>query len=141
MIAFILEPASSVGGLYTGLIASEPRSIRAHRISGRFLDIGTPADYLETSLALAPEGGLSKITGAGSSVDPSAKLVRTAIWDRVTVEANCELTDCILTDGVELPSGSRFTQQVLLLQPGSAEPLVTPLVAKPASPPEGATGA
>ena len=33
------EPASSVGGLYTGLIASEPRSIRAHRISGRFLDI------------------------------------------------------------------------------------------------------
>jgi len=135
------EAASTVGGLYTDLIASEPGSVRAHKISGRFLDIGTPADYLKTSLALAPESGLSKITGAGSCVDPSAKLVRTAIWDRVTVEANCELTDCVVTDGVKLPLGSRFTQQVLLLQPGSAEPLVTPLVTKPASSPKGATGA
>ena len=135
------EPASTVGGLYTDLVASEPRGIRAHRISGRFLDISTPADYLKTSLALAPESGLSQITGAGSHVDPSARLVRTAIWDRVTVEAHCELTDCVVTEGVQLPSGSRFTQQVLLLQPGSVEPLVAPLIAKPTSSSEGSTGA
>jgi NDP-sugar pyrophosphorylase family protein len=135
------EPASTVGGLYTDLVASEPRGIRAHRISGRFLDISTPADYLKTSLALASESGLSQITGAGSHVDPSARLVRTAIWDRVTVEAHCELTDCVVTDGVQLPSGSRFTQQVLLLQPGSVEPLVAPLIAKPTSSSEGSTGA
>ncbi len=69
-------PAESVNALYPTLIAANPRSVAAYVSQASFLDIGTPRDCLDTSLALAHEEG-ARFTGADSRVAISAVLVRT----------------------------------------------------------------
>jgi len=100
-------PAESVNALYPKLIAANPRSVAAYISQASFLDIGTPRDCLDTSLRLAHEEG-TRFTGARSRVDSSAVLVRTMLWDDVTVGAGAHLQDCIVADGVRVPAGARY---------------------------------
>lgn len=97
-------PAESVNDLYPRLIAERPGSVRACVSSASFRDIGTPADYLETSLALAATEG-ARLVGRGASIAPSAHLTRTILWDDVVVGAGARLTDCIVADRVRIPGG------------------------------------
>ncbi|HEX7941623.1 MAG TPA: sugar phosphate nucleotidyltransferase, partial [Gemmatimonadaceae bacterium] len=46
-------PSNSVGEVYRELIASQPGSVRVHVCDARFWDIGTVADYWNTSRAFA----------------------------------------------------------------------------------------
>ena len=100
-------PAESVNALYPKLIAANPRSVAAYVSQASFLDIGTPRDCLDTSLALAHEEG-ARFTGADSHVASSAVLLRTMLWDDVTVGAGAHLQDCIVADGVRVPEGARY---------------------------------
>ena len=50
-------PAESVNALYPRLIAEHPRSVAGYVSDASFLDIGTPRDCLDTSLALAESEG------------------------------------------------------------------------------------
>jgi mannose-1-phosphate guanylyltransferase len=100
-------PAESVNALYPKLIAANPRSVAAYISQASFLDIGTPQDCLDTSLALAHEEG-ARFTGTDSRVASSAVLVRTMLWDDVTVGAGAHLQDCIVADGVRVPEGARY---------------------------------
>ena len=112
------RPAETIGGIYSSLIARDERALRAHVVSAAFHDIGTPADYLTTSLALAHEEGLNgPLVGARTSIDPTARLCRTVLWDEVVVERDCELTDCVVGDRVCVPSGSRFEGQAIVAAP------------------------
>ena len=54
-----------------------------------FHDIGTPADLLATSLALAAADGRPDRPrwGRGVRVDPSARVTRSVLWDDVAVGA------------------------------------------------------
>jgi mannose-1-phosphate guanylyltransferase len=113
-------PASSVGGVYTTLMRDNPRSVRAFVCEARFQDIGTPADCLETSLALVEAEG-DQMRSPSATIHSSAHLIRTALWDDVTVAANVHLTDCIVADGVSVPSGSRFTR-CAIVPAGSRRP-------------------
>jgi NDP-sugar pyrophosphorylase family protein len=102
-------PAASVGGVYTSLL-SAPKGIRAFVSSATFDDIGTPAGYLATSLAVARREGLAALpTGSRSYVAPGAFLERTAVWDDVVIEEESALVDCVVADGAHLPPGSSFT--------------------------------
>ncbi len=122
------EPASTIGGLYAEMVATGRHLVRAHRVDGRFLDIGTPADYLATSLTLAAEAGVARLPcGPTSRIDASARLVRTAVWDHVVVEAGCELTDCIVTDGVRVGMGTQLTGQILIRSDQGAHPVLVAL--------------
>ena len=122
------EPASTIGGLYAEMVASGRHLVRAHRVDGRFLDIGTPADYLATSLTLAADEGVARLPcGPTSRIDASARLVRTAVWDHVVVAAGCELTDCIVTDGVRVGVGTQLTGQILIRSDQGTDPVVVPL--------------
>ena len=100
-------PAESVNALYPKLIAANPRSVAAYISQASFLDIGTPRDCLDTSLALAHEEG-ARFTGADSHVASSAVLLRPMLWDDVTVGAGAHLQDCIVADGVRVPEGARY---------------------------------
>jgi mannose-1-phosphate guanylyltransferase len=100
-------PAESVNALYPRLIAANPRSVAAYVSQASFLDIGTPRDCLDTSLILAHAEG-ARFTGADSRVASSAVLVRTMLWDDVTVGAGAHLEDCIVADGVRVPEGARY---------------------------------
>jgi NDP-sugar pyrophosphorylase family protein len=100
-------PAESVNALYPRLIAADPRSVAAYVAKASFLDIGTPRDCLETSLALAGAEG-AQFTGARVHIDESAVLVRSIVWDDVTVGARAHLHECIVADGVRIPDDARY---------------------------------
>jgi NDP-sugar pyrophosphorylase family protein len=101
-------PVESVGGVYPRLMAEHPRSVRAFVSNAIFRDIGTPFDYLQTSLALAEQEGDRLAGGACTSVASSARTVRTAVWDDVMIGAGAQLTDCIVCDGARIPDGARY---------------------------------
>ncbi len=106
-------PAESVGALYPRLIAERPGSIRAFVCDAPFHDIGTPADYLATSLALAAVEG-NALVAPSASVDASATLERTAVWDDVTVGAGARVVDCVICDGARIPPGAAFTRKAIV---------------------------
>ena len=126
------EPVSTIGGVYSDLASGHDDLIRAHRVNGRFLDVGTPVDYLTTSLALAADEGQAALpAGSNSRIDPSSRLVRTAVWDDVVIGAACELVDCIVTDGVHVPARTRLERKILLCERGSHKPVIAPLSGGP----------
>lgn len=101
-------PAHSVGALYPQLIASDKQSVAGFVSGASFRDIGTPADYLETSLHLAGLEGDRMTSGRGGRIDPDAVLLHSAVWDDVTVGPGTELTECIVCDGAEVPANARY---------------------------------
>ncbi len=100
-------PAESVNALYPRLIAEHPRSVAGYVSQASFLDIGTPRDCLDTSLALAESEG-ARFIGARARIGDSAVLVRSMVWDDVTVGARAHLHECIVADGARIPDGARY---------------------------------
>jgi len=108
------RPADSVGGVYDALIARRPGSVRGVVADAApFWDIGTVADYWRTSLALAQGQAVSAWRGRNVVISPAAEVRRSILWDDVEVSDGCEIEDCIITDGVRLPPGSRHRRTVL----------------------------
>ena len=92
-------PSESVREVYPALMASRPGSVRAFVTEAEFFDIGTPADYLSTSLRFGSPPGASR---------PGARLEQCVVWDDVEVADEVRLRRCILTDGVRVPAGSSW---------------------------------
>jgi len=139
-------PAETVAQVYPALIAERPGSVRGFVCGASFFDIGTPADYLATALALARQEGLDELpAGRGCCVHPAARVIRTALWNDVNVEAGAVLVDCVVTDGVRVVSGASF-RRCSLTPAGSWQPtpetlvagnvLATPFMAGPTRRPE-----
>src|SRR5262245_11202790 len=114
-------PYESVLTLYPALIAGRPGAIRAFRCEAEFFDIGTPADYLETSLLLAARDRTGT-SGARTRVDPSARVERTLLWDDVDVGAGAMLRACIVADGVRVPADTSWHGVTLRAATGELAP-------------------
>jgi mannose-1-phosphate guanylyltransferase len=107
--------AESVGGVYPRLIAENPRAVRGFICDVPFIEIGTPADYLRVEeIVAAREGRPAWTAGRGVQVDPSARVTRSILWDDVTVEAGAIVEECVLTDGVRVPSGLQLRRQAVV---------------------------
>jgi NDP-sugar pyrophosphorylase family protein len=107
--AFASVPAdtpSEVRTLYPALVAARPGAVRAFRTQASFMDIGTPSDYLETSLLLAAREGVD--TSAGGEISPTARIERSILWDDVIVEDGAMLKECVVTDGVRVPADTSW---------------------------------
>lgn len=102
-------PEESVNVVYPRLIARAPGCVRAYVCDATFRDIGTPADYLETSLAIAAAEG-PRLVGARCRIAPGACLTQSVLWDDVVVEDGASLHECIVGDGVRVPAGARLTR-------------------------------
>ena len=114
-------PAASIGGLYDTLLA-RPGQVAVRHVVERFHDIGTPADYLETTGAVgADEKHPTVSLGLRSVVHPSARLERSVLWDDVTVGAGCVVTDCVLADGVRLAEGTTLNRRAVVRMPLSPD--------------------
>ncbi|MBE3073161.1 MAG: hypothetical protein IMZ67_09315, partial [Acidobacteria bacterium] len=114
-------PAETVGELYPRLLADQPGSVRAFHCDALFRDIGTPADYLATSLQIARlDGRPGLLQGDRCHVDRTARLTRTILWDDVSVGAGAELVDCIVGDYVRIPAGARFSATAMVRLEGRA---------------------
>jgi NDP-sugar pyrophosphorylase family protein len=101
-------PAESVNVLYRSLIVSDPGSIAAFVCQARFQDIGTPADYLRTSVQLAREEGDRLLAGRNVQIPASADVRGTAVWDDVVIGAHATLVDCVVGDGVRIPDHAHY---------------------------------
>jgi NDP-sugar pyrophosphorylase family protein len=108
------QPAESVGQVYRGLMATDPRAVAAYVTEASFQDIGTPADYLETSLAIAAVEGNKLIGTNNVRVESETVLTDTAVWDGVVVGRGARLERTIVCDGARIPAGSRYSDCVVL---------------------------
>lgn len=98
----------SVGALYSGLMAASQGSVRAFDSTAECHDIGTPSDYLATSLLLADRERRDLRAGPGSHIDPTARVERSILWDDVVIGAGAMLRECVVTDGVRVPAGTSW---------------------------------
>ncbi len=130
------RPASTVGGLYDRLVGSSgdgPGGIHALGGRARFLDVGTPPDYLAVCAAVAAKeepGWPTPAPGAGSIVHPTAVLTNTVVWDRVVIGPRCRLEDCIVADDVDLPAGTELRRAICVAHastPGATDDQTGPL--------------
>jgi mannose-1-phosphate guanylyltransferase len=103
-------PAETVNSLYPRLIAANPASIAAFTCPAAFRDIGTASDYLNTSVELAAIEGDRMADGNRVDIAPSARTVRTAVWDDVSIGRDAELIECIVGDGARIPDAARYTR-------------------------------
>ena len=112
------EAASSIGGIYDRLIVTSPGAIRGFVSDASFFDVGTVDDYRRTHDAFtdgARGGGHpTPSVGRGATIDPSARVTRSILWDDVQVGAGATLDTCIVTDGVAVPPGAAYTRAVLV---------------------------
>ena len=114
-------PYESIGALYPSLIRSRPGSVRAFRTAADFLDIGTPADYLDTAL-------LIRTREAAPEVPPDARIAADArvhdsvLWDDVVVEEGAMLRDCIVADGVRVPEDTSWHGVTMRIASGELSP-------------------
>jgi NDP-sugar pyrophosphorylase family protein len=101
-------PCETVRTLYPALTAERRGSVRAFRCSAEYHDIGTPADYLATSLRFAEREGPSGLIGARAKLDASARIEKSVLWDDVSVGAGALLRECVVTDGVDVPADTSW---------------------------------
>jgi NDP-sugar pyrophosphorylase family protein len=112
-------PAESVGALYRDLITSRPGAVRGYCCGAAFHDIGTTADYLDTSLAIAGrESAHEALIGRDCSISPHARIDRSVLWDRVAVGHGVSLIECVVADDVDVPPGLSLTRQALVRRAG-----------------------
>lgn len=114
-------PAESVTGVYRSLMSARRGAVRAFRTATRFLDIGTPRDYLEACLAIA---GTTVVAPASARVAPSARMSRAVLWDGVGIGEDVVLDEVVVARGVQVPPG--FAAARAVLTPGAGAPAVTP---------------
>ena len=115
-------PYESIATLYPALIARQPGSVRAWTCDAEFLDIGTPADYLESSMAIGEREGVAIDIGTNCHVAPTARLHRSILWDDVAVEDGAMLRDTIVTDGVRVPADTSWHGVILRRADGELGP-------------------
>lgn len=102
-------PAETVAGIYHDRLRAHPGSIAAYRGAKRFLDIGTPREYLETALALAAREART----ANASVAPSAHLNDSIVWPTASVGPGAQLERCIVMADAKVPAGYRARSAVI----------------------------
>ncbi len=116
------SPHESVAALYPALIRERPGSVRAFVTQAEFMDIGTPADYLETALTLASREGLAADVGAAPRIAGDAHVERSVLWDDVDIGAGAFVRECVVTDGVRVPADTSWTGVTLRVPSGDLVP-------------------
>lgn len=106
-------PAETVAGVYREIIRATPGRIRVWPAETSFLDVGTPADYLEACLALAAAGTPPRRTGRAltATVDRAR---RTVVWSTAAVPGSARLENTIVAGAVTLPEDFVATNAIIV---------------------------
>ena len=100
-------PAETIPDLYSALFTTQPGSVRALVTDAEYFDIGTPADYLATSLAFAEREGANLI-GRRAHLAATARVERSILWDDVEVGEGVLLRECVIADGARVPADTSW---------------------------------
>jgi NDP-sugar pyrophosphorylase family protein len=114
------DTPSEVGRLYPALVAARAGVVRAFRTQANFVDIGTPSDYLDTSLMLAEREKVAPT--AAADISSTARVERSILWDDVVVEEGAMLRECVVTDGVRVPSDTSWHGVTIRVASGELAP-------------------
>lgn len=126
------DAAPSIGGIYDSVIASRPGAIRGFVLDAEFWDVGTVADYWQTTRAFAAKSpGEQSWTGGPSRIDPTARVTDSILWDDVEVGAGAVIERCILTDGVRIPAEAIYRGTILIQREGNLMSVPLPAVSDP----------
>jgi len=130
--------SDTVGDLYPGLIAAGER-VEGLRLQGLWLDIGTPALYLEAHRkllrrrraeagAVAPGARLGDgvrlrraSVGAGAVIGEGARVEDSVLWDGARVGAGARVRGSVVTRGARVAAGERV-EGMMVFRPGSGAP-------------------
>jgi NDP-sugar pyrophosphorylase family protein len=82
--------------------------IAAHVAEGTWFELSTLQRYLDISLALLSQRGLSLYTGRDASIDREADVRESILWDDVIVERGARVRRSILGDGVRVRAGEEM---------------------------------
>jgi mannose-1-phosphate guanylyltransferase len=112
-------PAETTSELYLRLLEEAAGSLRAWKVHDRFVDVGTPRDYLEAVNAASAGAEATTVSG---------RLANSVVWPGARVAPDVELDECVVAGPVVLPAGFRARQSVLvpaaLLGPDEAIPTI-----------------
>lgn len=100
-------PYESVGRLYPALAAACRGAVRAYCIDAESFDIGTPADYLATSLEIAARDGRSP-SEDDARIEDGARVERSVLWRGAVVEAGAMVRECVVAAGARVPSDTSW---------------------------------
>jgi NDP-sugar pyrophosphorylase family protein len=106
-------PTETVAGIYRDIVTASPGRIRGWPVETDFLDVGTPADYLDAAIRLAG-GDPATLLDPGAAIDATARVERTIVWRGARIGANAHLIDCIVAGDVTIPAGFRAERSLLL---------------------------
>ncbi|HEY0397032.1 MAG TPA: NDP-sugar synthase [Acidimicrobiia bacterium] len=120
---YVLEP-SLLGDIPSGRAVSIERetfpglldrSGRLYALPSRayWLDIGTPAKYLEANADRLQRGGGASLVGPGAVVAPGAAVDGSVLGSGVVVEAGAKVLRSVLFDGARVGAGAEVTDSVL----------------------------
>jgi len=76
--------------------------------------LSTLQRYLDISLALLKLEGRDVYIGRNASIDPSADVSESVLWNDVTIEPNAKLERTIAGDGVRIAEGEQFHNAVIV---------------------------
>jgi mannose-1-phosphate guanylyltransferase len=108
--------------LYPALCEAQAGAVRLFRTNAQFLDIGTPADYLSTALAIADRDGALGVSGARSQIAPDARIERSVLWDDVVIGQGALVKECVVADRVVVPSDTSWHGVTLRVPAGELAP-------------------
>ncbi|HET9704608.1 MAG TPA: nucleotidyltransferase family protein [Vicinamibacterales bacterium] len=108
--------SETVHGFYPAVIATRPGAIRTFHVREEFFDIGSPSVYLATARALAAREHRPLDRGEGCVVADDARVAETILWDRVSVGARAELTECVVADDVVVPPDAKYSRRSLVMR-------------------------
>jgi mannose-1-phosphate guanylyltransferase len=114
-------PYETLRTLYPALTAERADAVRAFHATASYLDIGTPADYLDSSLVIAAREGRRQV-GARARIAPDARVERSILWDDVVVEPGALLRECVVADGARVPEGTSWCGVTLRVATGTLAP-------------------
>jgi NDP-sugar pyrophosphorylase family protein len=86
--------------------------IAAHVTEGNWYELSTIPRYLDISLAMMD--GADVFKGERCSVDSSATIRDSIIWDDVTIEEGVNLYRTIVADGVSIPAGEHYENAAIV---------------------------
>jgi mannose-1-phosphate guanylyltransferase len=112
------EPSETVRTLYPRLLADDPGAIAAYASAAEFLDVGTPAGYLDAVARVTEREGRPFDRGIDTRVAASAVVERSVLWDRVAIGEGAHLINCVVSDDVAVPDGARYQNAALIAGPG-----------------------
>jgi NDP-sugar pyrophosphorylase family protein len=105
--------SDTVINVYPKAIARGERVV-AHIADGMWHELSTLQRYLDVSLALLNQQRRDTYTGARASIDPTAQIHDSILWDDVVVGRGAALSRAVIGDGVRISAGETVKNAVVV---------------------------